>query len=235
MRGTFPLDHISSMVFSASTYYLTATIRFDITATIWFLPRIAMSAAPSLSQILTLGQNYTCEGQTACRAVIRGLQPITQYDVYYWFRSEAGAEPLASVSEMVRRLYTIDIVPYNLVIEAAGADYRMITVVVNNEQRGGYVWCKVGETDVVPTVIELKTTEPLVLEEGQENGKKIITNVFPNTTYYGYCYAEDFYGDAAANSIFDFPPSTYALPDSKALTFPTPKRFPAARKKSDAA
>ena len=59
------------MVFSASTYYLTATIRFDITATIWFLPRIAMSAAPSLSQILTLGQNYTCEGQTACRAVIR--------------------------------------------------------------------------------------------------------------------------------------------------------------------
>ena len=75
-------------------------IQFDITATIWFLPRLAMTTAPSVSQILASGQNYTCEGRTPCRAVIRGLQPITQYDVYYWFRSEAGAEPLTSVSEM---------------------------------------------------------------------------------------------------------------------------------------
>lgn len=189
------------MVFSASTYYFIAMIRFDITAKVWFLPQLAMTSSPSVSQIMSLGQNYTCEGQTDCRAVIRGLQPLTQYDVYYWYMSEAGTEPLTAVSEMMRRLYTIDIIPYNLVIEAAAADYKTITVVVSNEQRGGYVWCKAGEVDTVPSIIELKTTEPLILEEGEEEGRKIIPNLLPDTTYYGYCYVEDFYGDPAANSI----------------------------------
>lgn len=206
------------MVFSASTYYLVATIQFDITASIWFLPHLAGTAAPSVSQILTSGQNFTCLGGASCRAVIRGLQPLTQYDVYYWFRSEAGAEPLSSVSEMVRRLWTIDLVPFDLVVEAAGADYKTVAVVVSNEQRGGYVWCMVGETDVVPSVAQLKTTDPLVLEEGQERGKMIIPNLLPDTQYFGYCYVEDFYGDTAANSIASTRFAVQTLPDEPSWT-----------------
>ena len=68
------------MIFSASTYYLSAMIQFDITATIWFLPRLAMTTAPSVSQILASGQNYTCEGRTPCRAVIRGLRAVSDFE-----------------------------------------------------------------------------------------------------------------------------------------------------------
>ena len=196
-----PIPVLQSLAFTSSTYFVVALARFDINAEVFFLPRLATTSAPSVSEILSSGQNYTCQGGVTCRSVIRGLQALTQYDIYYWFRSEDGAEPLTPVSTMMRRVSTIDVIPYDLTVVNVGADYNMITVIVSNEQRGGYVWCRASEVDTVPTVAELKATQSIVIEEGAEQGVKVIPNLLPGRTYYGYCYAEDFYGDVAANSI----------------------------------
>ena len=127
-----PIPVLQSLAFTSSTYFVVALARFDINAEVFFLPRLATTSAPSVSEILSSGQNYTCQGGVTCRSVIRGLQALTQYDIYYWFRSEDGAEPLTPVSTMMRRVSTIDVIPYDLTVVNVGADYNMITMLAED-------------------------------------------------------------------------------------------------------
>ena len=155
------------MSFSPRTYYVSVHTRFNIDADLFLLARVAATTAPSVSDVVTTGVHVQCKAEKTCSGVVSGLQPLTSYDVYYWYRSEAGAQ----------RVRTTDVVPFALSLEGVGAERDHVNVVVSMEERGGYVWCRVHEVDMVPTVEQFKLTTPLVLEDGAARGVKRVDDL----------------------------------------------------------
>ena len=189
------------MSFSPRTYYVSVHTRFNIDADLFLLARVAATTAPSVNDVVTTGVHVQCKAEKTCSGVVSGLQPLTSYDVYYWYRSEAGAEPLSPITSMMQRVRTTDVVPFALSLEGVGAERDHVNVVVSMEERGGYVWCRVHEVDMVPTVEQFKLTTPLVLEDGAARGVKRVDDLRAGVSYFGYCYSEDSYGDVMTNSI----------------------------------
>lgn len=185
-----------------AAYYITFVGAFDIDTTLFLLVQRAEALAPSLPDILS-AQNVTCAGARECRTVLTGLTPATNYSIYYWFRSAEGAEPLEPVSRMVLPTATTPVLPYNLTIVAAGGEVDFITVEVDIAGRGGYVWCTAWEDEEVPPVAQLKLGARVEIPEGSERGWNVIPLLLPGRLYHGYCYAEDYYGDAAATAVAD--------------------------------
>ena len=193
----------SMFVITPNTYYLAVRTRINVDSMFYLLPRLATTTPPSKSQLLASPYNATCLANQTCLAVVGNLRPLTEYDVYYWYQSLEGAEPLTTIGSMYVRAMTIDVVPFALTIEDAQGEYDFITVQVSMEMRGGYVWCREVNSPVTPTVAWMKLDEPVHLADGQERGFELIPNLLPSSQYYVYCYAEDDYGDASTLPIAD--------------------------------
>ncbi len=197
------LPQHSGLVVTPNTYYLAVRAVLNVDSTFYLLPRLATTTPPSKSQLLASSFNATCQANQTCLVIVSGLRPLTEYDVYYWYQSVDGVEPLTSVGSMYVRTMTIDIIPFALVIEDSQGEYDMITVQVSIEMRGGYVWCRERTTPVTPTVDWMKLSDPLHLVDGEVRGLELIPNLLPSSQYYVYCYAEDEYGDPSTLSIAD--------------------------------
>ena len=197
------LPQHSGLVVTPNTYYLAVRAVLNVDSTFYLLPRLATTTPPSKSQLLASSFNATCQANQTCLVIVSGLRPLTEYDVYYWYQSVDGVEPLTSVGSMYVRTMTIDIIPFALVIEDSQGEYDMITVQVSIEMRGGYVWCRERTTPVTPTVDWMKLSDPLHLVDGEVRGLELVPNLLPSSQYYVYCYAEDEYGDPSTLSIAD--------------------------------
>lgn len=195
----------SSMAVMAHTYFFAIRTRFNVDATVYMLARLPQNMAPSKQQMLESPFNATCYANTTCTVFVRNLRPLTTYNLYYWYHSHEGAEPLTSVSEMFIRAMTIDIVPFALTVEDCQGDYNRASAQVSMEGRGGFVWCRAKDQRQTPTVQWMKLSEPLHLQDGEERGIVTVPNLLPQSQYFIYCYAEDDFGDAStlplANSV----------------------------------
>ena len=191
----------STLAFTPQAYYISLHTLFPIATHLYLLARRATTTAPSVSDVVSKGSHVLCAANRVCMGVASALQPVTAYDVYYWFVSEAGAEPTAAITTMMRRVQTLAVVPFALTVEGVGAEPQHLNVRVSMEGRGGRVWCRVHETDFVPTVEQLKRTTPAELRDGATSAVKRIDDLAADTAYFGYCYAEDAYGDRMSNSV----------------------------------
>ena len=205
----------ATLAFTPQAYYISLHTQFAIPTHLYLLARLATTTAPSVSDVVSKGSHVFCAAGRVCMGVVSALQPLTAYDVYYWFVSEAGAEPTTAITAMMRRVQTIDVVPFALTVEGVGAEPEHVNVLVSMEARGGRVWCRVHETDFVPTVEQLKRTTPAELRDGEASAVKRIDDLAADTAYFGYCYAEDSYGDRMMNTVestrFAFTTRTDAL------------------------
>ena len=197
------LPQHSMLVVTPNTYYLAVRAVLNVDSTFYLLPRLATTTPPSKSQLLASSFNTTCQANQTCLVIVSGLRPLTEYDIYYWYQSLDGVEPLTSVGSMYLRTMTIDIIPFALTIEDIQGDYDLITVQVSMEMRGGYVWCRERATPVTPTIEWMKLSDPLRLMDGEVRGLELVPNLLPSSLYYVYCYAEDEYGDASTLPIAD--------------------------------
>ena len=193
----------SSLAVTPHTYFFTIRTRFNVDSTVYMLGQLPQNMAPSKQQMLESPFNATCYANTTCTVFVRNLRPLTTYNVYYWYHSHEGAEPLTSVSDMFIRAMTIDIVPFALVVEDCQGDYNRASAQVSMEERGGFVWCRAKDLEETPTVQWMKLSEPLHLQDGEERGIVTVPNLLPQSQYFIYCYAEDDYGDASTLSLAD--------------------------------
>lgn len=191
----------SVLVFTPHAYYVTLHTQFTIPTHLYLLSRQAAATAPSVSDVISQGSHVLCAANHVCMGVASGLKPLTAYDVYYWYVSEAGAAPMTVITSMMRRVQTTDVEPFALTVESLGIETDHVNVVVSMESRGGRVWCRMHETDYVPSVEQLKRTTPVELQDGEASAVKRVEDLAADTAYFGYCYAEDSYGDGMSNSV----------------------------------
>ena len=131
----------STLAFTPQAYYISLHTLFPIATHLYLLARRATTTAPSVSDVVSKGSHVLCAANRVCMGVASALQPVTAYDVYYWFVSEAGAEPTAAITTMMRRVQTLAVVPFALTVEGVGAEPQHLNVRVSMEGRGGRVWC----------------------------------------------------------------------------------------------
>ena len=81
----------STLAFTPQAYYISLHTLFPIATHLYLLARRATTTAPSVSDVVSKGSHVLCAANRVCMGVASGLQPVTAYDVYYWFVSEAGA------------------------------------------------------------------------------------------------------------------------------------------------
>ena len=186
-----------------SSHVILFYAQFDITAQIFLYARLTGSIAPSVDMVMTNGVNKTCEGLSTCKIYLTHLEPETAYDVYYWYRSEQGIEPITPISSMKYKITTTPIQPFNLTIHDLQSEMNYIAVAVSIEDRSGYVWCMASRSSTVPSLPQLKSTQPIFFQEDNGVLVKIIPDLDVDKEYHGYCYAEDIYGVSMYQSIQD--------------------------------